>query len=63
MIPLMAADRGEATAPCILDLSAAFDTVDHEILLAKLQRMFGASGAALNWLKSWSKHEVVLHES
>ena len=47
---LMAADKGETTALCMLDLSAAFDTVDHEVLLAKLQRMFGASGVALNWL-------------
>ena len=50
---LMAADKGETTALCMLDLSAAFDTVDHEVLLAKLQRMFGVSGAALNLLKSY----------
>jgi hypothetical protein len=50
---LMAADRGEATALYVRDLSAAFDTVDHDVLLAKLHRMFGVSGSALKWLRSY----------
>jgi len=50
---LLAADRGEVTALCMLDLTAAFDTVDHEVLLNKLNRMFGLSGIALNWLRSY----------
>jgi len=58
---LLAADRGEATALCMLDLSAAFDTVDHEVLLTKLQRMFGVSGTALNWLKSYLMNRSYSH--
>ena len=33
----------------ILDLSAAFGTIDHQILLTRLQHSFGISGPALSW--------------
>jgi hypothetical protein len=50
---LQAADRGQVTLLCMLDLSAAFDTVDHEILLDRLQRSFGIHGRVLSWIKSF----------
>jgi hypothetical protein len=36
-----------------LDQSAAFDCVDHAVLLSRLHSMFGVSGLALNWFQSY----------
>ena len=37
----------------MLDLSAAFDTVDHNILLRRLDSLLGVRGAALDWCSSY----------
>ena len=34
------------------DLSAAFDTIDHDTLLHRLQHVFGIQGTVLSWLRS-----------
>src|SRR5574338_636256 len=41
------------TGLCMLDLSSAFDTIDHSILINRLSSWFGINGSALLWLKSF----------
>ena len=41
------------TSIVILDLSAAFDTVDHNLLLEVLGKRFGIAGTALEWYRSY----------
>ena len=50
---LVAVDQKFGVVVMIIDLSAAFDTVDHSILLNILQFKYRISGSALNWLKSF----------
>jgi len=44
---LLAADSGLVSALCLLDLTAAFDTVDHDLILLRLERQFGFRDAVL----------------
>ena len=47
-----AIDKQESTIGVFIDLKKAFDTVDHKILLSKLQ-CYGIRGLALDWIKSY----------
>ena len=48
-----AADGQQVTLLGLLDMSAAFDTVDHDILLHRLETSYGIRGRALRWLTSF----------
>ena len=52
----MAMERGTVTALTLLDLSAAFDTIDHDILLGRLSDWFGIGKVALKWIVSYLKN-------
>lgn len=53
---LMQGDAGEWSVLVLLDLTAAFDTVDHCILAKRLSQYVGISGKALKWFSSYLSH-------
>nr|XP_061839065.1 uncharacterized protein LOC133621161 isoform X1 [Nerophis lumbriciformis]XP_061839075.1 uncharacterized protein LOC133621161 isoform X1 [Nerophis lumbriciformis] len=50
---LLSTDSGKYVVLVLLDLSAAFDTVDHATLITRLENCVGIKGAALNWFRSY----------
>ena len=50
---LMKGDAGECSVLVLLDLSAVFDTVDHCVLVERLEQWVGVSGSALQWFSSY----------
>ena len=49
----MAADDGMVTLLVLLDFSAAFDTVDHDIALSILRDQFGFAGEVEEWFRNY----------
>src|SRR6218665_3898235 len=50
---MIAADQGRVALLGLLDISAAFDTVEHDILLRRLETSFGLTGSVISWLSSF----------
>ena len=50
---LMSMEKQEVILLVLLDLSSAFDTIDHKLMLDTLEFDFGVTGKALLWLKSF----------
>jgi len=50
---LGALDQGHSVALILLDLSAAFDTLQHDTLLRRLQHTHGIADSALEWMHSY----------
>ena len=50
---LAAMDNQRVTLLVLLDLSAAFDTIDHQVLLNRLYVTYGITGTALKWFHSY----------
>ncbi len=58
---LLSSDRGCISLLVLQDLSAAIDTIDHNILLNRLENSVSISGSALAWFKSYlsDRHQFV----
>ena len=50
---MLALDKQRDVILVLLDLSAAFDNIDHDILLGRLKSWFGIGGAVYSWLESF----------
>ncbi len=55
---LMELDKGKVVMLVLLDLSAAFDTIDHEFLLKRLSRRCDIIGTVLKWFQSYLKERT-----
>ena len=55
---LSAMDDGKISVLVLLDLSAAFDTIDHEILLHRLHNVFGIGNTVLSWFQPYLENQT-----
>ena len=63
---LSALDVGSSAILLMLDHSAAFNTIDHDILLSRLCNVYGMTGDALDWFRSYLTdkiHRVVIEDA
>ena len=51
-------DKGKVTALALLDLSAAFDTIDHNIPIKRLSMWYGLSGTALSLVDRYQRVNI-----
>ncbi len=50
---LLETDKGNVVALVLLDLSSAFDMIDHEVLLFRLENYVGLHGTVFKWFRSF----------
>ena len=55
---LSAMDDGNISVLVLLNLSAAFDTIDHEILLHRLHNVFGFEDTVLSWFQLYLENQT-----
>ena len=55
---LLSMDEQRVTLLVLLDVSAAFDTVNHQVLLKRLESCFGITKTALSWFKSYLDEDL-----
>ena len=51
-------DKGKISDLVPLDLSAAFGTIDHEILVNRLHHVFGFGDTVLTWFQSYLENRT-----
>lgn len=51
-------DTGNPAVLVLLDLTAAFDTVEHSVLVSRLEHCVGIRGTALKWFRSNLEHRT-----
>ena len=56
----LAIDRSMVTLVVLLDYTAAFDTVDHEIALSILESKLGITASYLSWFESYLSDQYIL---
>ena len=54
----LATDSGHCAILVLLELTAAFDTVDHDILIDRLEQWVGIRGLVLEWFRSYLSHRT-----
>ena len=55
---LLSLDNDKAVLMVLLDMSAAFDTVDHDIMLQRLTTSFGIHGSVKSWFRTYLKDRI-----
>ena len=63
---LVAIDKKSHALLVLIDLSAAFDTINHSLLISKLQNVYNIGGNVIAWIKSYlsqRKFKVLINDT